>query len=56
MESNIKTSRHPLPMYEVEFVPLERRLLDRRKRPVSGYTGIERRRRHSRRDTELVSH
>jgi hypothetical protein len=33
-----------LPVYEVEFIPVERRLRDRRSNPPSGEFGIERRR------------
>lgn len=45
----------PLPTYEVEFIPVERRLKDRRKRSAVGYLGIERRRSRSRRDAEPPS-
>ena len=44
-----------LPLYEVEFLPLERRLEDRRREVRSGYTGAERRRSQGRRTTELNS-
>lgn len=44
-----------LPSYEVEFIPAERRLKDRRKRSASGFLGIERRRSRSRRDAEPPS-
>lgn len=41
-----------LPVYEVEFIPLERRLDDRRRNTESCYAGPERRREKSRRDNE----
>lgn len=40
------------PVYEVEFIPLERRLKDRRTHQGQPYVGPERRREHSRRDGE----
>jgi len=45
-----------LPTYEVEFIPLERRLReDRRKHSACNYGGTERRQSWSRRDEELAS-
>lgn len=42
-----------LPTYEVEFIPLERRLReDRRKNPTHAYNGPERREQRNRRDGE----
>ena len=41
-----------LPLYEVEFLPSEQRLKDRRKEARSGYFGVERRRSQGRRATE----
>lgn len=42
-----------LPTYEVEFIPLERRLReDRRKPSMRGYSGPERRQRCDRRGSE----
>lgn len=38
-----------LPVYEVEFIPLERRLDDRRRHASSAYSGPERRHQKSRR-------
>lgn len=32
-----------LPLYDVEFIPVERRLKDRRSNPTSGVFGVERR-------------
>jgi hypothetical protein len=46
----MKTRRLPLPTYEVEFVPLERRLLERRQPKNFCYIGLERRRDRSRRE------
>lgn len=46
------TSKSDLPIYEVEFIPLERRLGDRRRHADSCYAGPERRRKKSRRDSE----
>ncbi|MBU0594247.1 MAG: hypothetical protein KKH74_10990 [Gammaproteobacteria bacterium] len=43
-------SKSALPVYEVEFIPLERRLDDRRRNADSCYAGPERRREKSRRD------
>ncbi|MEW5944038.1 MAG: hypothetical protein AB1710_09350 [Pseudomonadota bacterium] len=42
----------PLPEYEVEFIPLERRLGERRKADSAAYTGPERRKKDSRRRVE----
>jgi hypothetical protein len=48
--------RTALPTYEVEFIPLERRLReDRRKHSACSYSGTERRQYRSRRDGEEVS-
>lgn len=48
--------RISLPTYEVEFIPLERRLReDRRKHAACSYGGPERRQRQSRRDGEVAS-
>lgn len=44
--------RPSLPQYEVEFIPLERRLIDRRKADPAAYTGPERRKKNSRRERE----
>jgi len=45
-----------LPTYEVEFIPLERRLRgDRRKQSACSYSGPERRQCRSRRDSEAAS-
>lgn len=45
-----------LPTYEVEFIPLERRLReDRRKYSTCSYGGAERRRNWSRRNSEETS-
>jgi hypothetical protein len=41
-----------LPVYEVEFIPVERRLQDRRTNPPSGEFGIERRQ-YGRRKTDV---
>lgn len=41
-----------LPTYEVEFIPLERRLKDRRMAQESSYSGPERRQARSRRGDE----
>lgn len=41
-----------LPTYEVEFIPLERRLKDRRKHQDASYSGPERRQSLSRRGDE----
>lgn len=43
-----------IPTYEVDFIPLERRLKDRRKNRDSTYSGPERRHGQSRRDDEPV--
>lgn len=51
----MKPDKPLLPTYEVEFIPVERRLKDRRKRSASGFLGIERRRNRSRRDAEPPS-
>lgn len=45
-------SKSALPVYEVEFIPLERRLDDRRRNADSCYAGPERRREKSRRSNE----
>ncbi|MDO8891303.1 MAG: hypothetical protein Q7V00_05615 [Sulfurimicrobium sp.] len=45
-------SKSALPSYEVEFIPLERRLGDRRSRTDNDYGGPERRRENSRRGSE----
>lgn len=45
-------SKSVLPVYEVEFIPLERRLNDRRRHTDSCYAGPERRREKSRRSDE----
>lgn len=45
-------SKSELPVYEVEFIPLERRLGDRRRNAEGCYSGPERRRGASRRDSE----
>ncbi len=45
-------SKSALPGYEVEFIPLERRLDDRRRNADSCYAGPERRREKSRRSNE----
>lgn len=45
-------SKSALPVYEVEFIPLERRLDDRRRQVDSCYSGPERRREKSRRGNE----
>jgi len=48
--------QNPLPTYEVEFIPLERRLReDRRKHSACSYGGPERRQSRSRRDYELAA-
>jgi len=45
-----------IPTYEVEFIPLERRLReDRRKHSARSYGGPERRQSRSRRDYESAS-
>lgn len=48
----MKTKRTSPPIYEVEFVPLERRMTERRKSPNSCYFGPERRKAGSRRDDD----
>lgn len=48
-------SKSPLPGYEVEFIPLERRLDDRRRNADSCYAGPERRREKSRRSNERTA-
>jgi hypothetical protein len=48
----IMASKSALPVYEVEFIPLERRLDDRRRNANSCYAGPERRREKSRRSNE----
>lgn len=48
----IMASKSALPVYEVEFIPLERRLDDRRRHVDSCYSGPERRREKSRRSNE----
>ncbi len=45
-------NKSALPVYEVEFIPLERRLDDRRRNSDSCYAGPERRREKSRRGSE----
>lgn len=45
-------SESALPVYEVEFIPLERRLDDRRRQVDACYAGPERRRQKSRRNNE----
>lgn len=47
-------SKSTLPGYEVEFIPLERRLDDRRRNVDSCYAGPERRREKSRRSNERI--
>lgn len=45
-----------LPTYEVEFIPLERRLReDRRKHSACSYIGTERRQYQGRRDSEVAA-
>ena len=51
----MKTKRSLLPTYEVEFVPVERRLMDRRTRQNFCYIGIERRRKPSRHDDKQAT-
>lgn len=47
--------QHSIPSYEVEFLPLERRLReDRRKYAACSYSGPERRQSQSRRDGEVA--
>ena len=41
--SKKQKSDEPLPVYEVEFIPVERRLQDRRTKPASGNVPVERR-------------
>lgn len=48
----IMENKSALPVYEVEFIPLERRLDDRRRHSGSDYSGPERRRETSRRSNE----
>lgn len=54
-ETIVNAEKAPLPTYEVEFIPVERRLKDRRKSSAVGYLGIERRRNRSRRDGERAA-
>lgn len=49
----MKTSHTKLPLYDVEFVPLERRMSDRRRHADPSYAGPERRKYGSRRNEEV---